>query len=574
MYGAAMFRGLEYSSVKGMSKTTPLGAVTLFVGPHRSGKSAAMEAARLAITGDCSFGSTNAKISELVQGKEAWASITGDEFSGSVSVKCGTRNSVSHEIVNVGGDELKPAVITASLPIDSKGFWSLNNEQRWEAVESVVGGFGIPQPPALEPIADEIKRIREASIAPPRYEGSRIDLLQDRLNEISAFISNAKEASKHNAYNKQLLENNRAELARLQDRHHTACLDEVAAQANIKNLTANLYEYRGLEEASKLQPLAGFGTVGEAWDDTKLLVSDRLRGIVDTAIGDSPIANPTTLKLACLLDDLDNEVRAIVTNYQNPNVDNSCTAAMQHILSSVGVNSREELVQKLDGANSDLLSCSKELLNLTHEISRVSQLIEKLESELGEEVGEDEIREKLNEAQAIRSDLAKATTWQAYIDGAEERAARLVELTARLESGKDAMLKWKQDRNNYILKSLGNVSANMSSVLVDMGWPSVELELVTSGKKQSLAMKLSTGASLDAMSGAEQVVYGSLFVHALQMLSRSQCPALFIEAAELNPQTLGVFVDSLAAHRQKGNVFIAHHTAPQTVSPSVTVVKV
>ncbi len=132
------FKKLTMSGIKGGTAEHDLGQVTFIVGPNGSGKTAVMEALRLAVTGSAEVGAQGGKQALIASGKTAEASIEStDGHTGKWSLKVGKSASKSHAFTDMGEDVDVKSVI-GSMPITVDDWWALTGEERWRLVGSVT----------------------------------------------------------------------------------------------------------------------------------------------------------------------------------------------------------------------------------------------------------------------------------------------------------------------------------------------------------------------------------------------------------------------------------------------------
>lgn len=541
-----MFRRMEYSAVKGKKNSLHLNRVTLFNGPHRSGKSAAMESARLASTGTCSFGASNRLVAELVNGDEAWSQISGDELIGTVTIKCGRSNSVRHLLTDLHGIEQHVESVLAKLPVTSAEFWSLSGEAKWQAIESVVGTFSSKEPPSIDPLVEQLKLMRNAT-APDNYHGASIDSLQERINEIDQFVRQAREKLKHKKYNEQLLADHKAELERKQAGLSRLEAELIDSDMEAVKLEQDIEQLNIASEMWSMHPMATLQHYGDSPHDAWREFTRQ------TAETYSAFVNAGAPKIAF------EELMLSLKLSEEPFAAPQCAQAIMDLTNrwATSPNGMDSLLKEMKNRSQSIRNTIDSTKN---EIAKLSQTIEGIEGDASEIIDDAEVEAKLEEAKPLRAELAKANDWQAWVESFAERSEKIQKLEAELEAGKAATIKWRQDRNDYLKSCFGKVEAIMNGILADMSWEPVKLDVVASGTKQSLVIKTGASDSINAMAGVERVVYGAAMLNALQMLSRSKCPVMFIEAAEISGDVLPSFLSALAKHRDKGNVFVAHYS--------------
>ena len=97
-------------------------------------------------------------------------------------------------------------------------------------------------------------------------------------------------------------------------------------------------------------------------------------------------------------------------------------------------------------------------------------------------------------------------------------------------------------------------------ILGDQGLPRVEIAIELTPKRRSVTFK-SGGVDISAMSGMEQVAYGSAVLFSLAQASNAKYPCFWCECAELDEECFDAFVRAMSkafdTEGVRGCVFLA-----------------
>lgn len=219
---------------------------------------------------------------------------------------------------------------------------------------------------------------------------------------------------------------------------------------------------------------------------------------------------------------------------------------------------------------SRLTECQRAYANSLKKVKSYQDEIESLKEVTGDEsdrqescASEETISAKSQELASICSDLSMAEAWQRWIEFSEKAAGTIADLRVKLKEAEDLIAEWQRQRSDYLDSNIASVTGIVNSIMVDMGCKPITLLVETTGKRNTLTLTAG-GTDIQAMADSQQAIYGAALLHALQMLSKSPCPVLFIKAGEISGDRLGAFLDSMLAHRTKGNIFVEHWFKPET----------
>lgn len=534
-----------------------VGKVTLFTGPNRSGKTAVQEAIRLALTNTCSVGASPAKQKLLASGN-ALAQVSGENFSGCWALRDGKR---THSL-SYGGMEVKS--VTGDAPLTVEEYWALTGEQRWAMVESIVGPFS-ENPPDKKDASRATLKALKSQVAPPAYEGQSIPELKRLIAHYESIIKSAIESREEsNARLRQLqdLTNNRKHTQQLldilkgeRDRLHRAISENLLGQ-----VTQILVDW----QTSPGNVLSGCSNMKEAVDTLTELCIEKLSAMNAVLDGKSPFAQVVQYMLATMQAMGDNQPEDLETFlldsgsiFSERLADKFAEYGFQ--INSVStmsdaINERERLL--LEGKlEKEHAKCLELIAKAENSIKQHDEQIAELEGK--EPAAYSDAESASQQLDSLKEQLAKATAYQEWLDGAEKRAEKIKELEAEVTSADKDWSEYSKRRADYLSGAASLVSDKANEILGQMGFPKLSIEIDTTGKRNTLTA-VSDGVDIQAMAGSEKLLYGVALVNAFHELGKTPMPVLFIEAAELSGENLAKLLGSLLACRTKGNVLVSH----------------
>jgi hypothetical protein len=586
--GKIMLTSVSVVSVKKCEpRECSLGPVTLFAGDNESGKTGMMEALRLALTGRGDIGAKNQLQALLVNGASASSTVKG-EVDGKPVVgawaltskesKDGTiKNSVAHDLT-WGGVQQRTEFITAGLPVTATEFWALTGEDKWAAIEQVVGKFDLPQPADPKDIKAKIDELTNRQ-QPERYSGDPIALLREKSRGLSEWILEQQKLRKHLAYREQKLTTDRARMAQ----HEEDLAKWVAGSTTVEERLSRVMELR-----DALQPMI------DAWTSSpEALINpngDNLLGILGEYVDSMRTQGELIYELVSDFPELAQKIDAILAvaglldvtlQEQEPKLREIHPASPDAELIRLAVQNSGLLEDGDNKSHTSTPAAAQTWLDreqgflksqyaaALNKIESFKNAIADLKASTSDEsfrqeacASEDSIAAKAQELSVVQSDLSKAEEWQRWVESSQRRLEEIAELRAQLEAAETAMKGWQQQRSEYMMRNIASITTIANSILSDIGCTPVTLSVETTGKRNTLTLT-AAGTDILAMAGSQQVIYGAALLHALQILSVSPCPVLFIRASEIHGSRLGMFLDSLATHRVRGNVFVEHWYVPK-----------
>lgn len=565
----------------------PLGAVTLFAGPNESGKTGMLESLRLALTGQAEIGAKNALQALIVSDSSAAASVHGEldgkPFEGtwqltSKQSKDGVvKNSVLHSLV-CGGITQHVDTITAGLPVTSKDFWQLTGEDKWSAIERVVGRFELPPPPGTAELKKQIESLMNRQ-PPEPYSGEPIHSLRDRTRSLSEWVDEQKNLRLHLAYRQAKLTEGQQRLVQQQAKlesevskshlaeEHLAKVKDFATEATpLVNQWSESAEYRldsggdCLADAlvDYVNTIKHNGEYLHELTDDYPEIKARLDSIlVDVGLLDSQlVARESELKAVSLVPESAHLLRE---KLKASGID-VCVQRADTI--TTPVTAERFLDSVIDSAEREYRKSLTQVELYQGEIQSLKDATSQEDLSQKSCASDDSILAKAQELTSLQALLSTAEQWQRWIESSQQRLEEIEKLKVELKLAEQAGADWQRQRSAYMQDNLSAVTTIANSILSDVGCQPISLSVETTGKRNTLSLTAG-GTDIKAMADSQQVIYGAALLHSLQMLSPSPCPVLFIKAGEISGNRLGRFLDSLVRHRTKGNVFAEHWYQPE-----------
>lgn len=529
------FEKIEYCNIKGRSGKYDLSPLTVITGPNRSGKSAFLDACRLAATGRCSVGAGGRYISRIISDDAAQATLTSESVSSGWNILIGDTVSVSKGDYGMQG----------GLPATVGEFWALTAEQRL----GILGAGG--QLDEIESASAGIKeRLKELDVqiatpsppTPPPYNGEPVGVLEQKMAECSVAIAKHDEAVVY----------------REQASARATAAKQLLSQYDVKRRELE-------EETRRIQSTLKF-----------------LQGESDAAI---PIIREYEAALAAR--------PAIVNGYSSFNkliadvidaVVWADTEKSSEVATAIGMLGHIDIPIPIPSVVFDKLDALhamgglhpqkwhtglvSEIASLHDEQSRVTMQLELLTAEQAQaelELSPEETRNVMaDEAYIARVELLEdlreqhraAQEWAMFDKRTGEWSvvrAKAVREHNNLSKDLDD-LRTEKARLVDVLKSGVETTAN--EMLERVGLEGVMLSVSCSGKRSSLQISVG-GIDIEALAMSERLVYGLCLLSAIHRHSDAECPLLVAECAEMDENMMKLIVDALGTP-ENGNIILEH----------------
>lgn len=540
--------------------------VTLFCGPNRSCKTAAMEGARLALTNVADIGAAVNKQALLTSGL-ASAVATGPGLEARWQYAGKRTHSISCE-----GMEVKSVV--GDCPVTVEGYWQLTGEQRWALVESVVGAFSETAPPSVESKKEELKQLQ--SVVPPEpYQGDSIAVLTSKIADVEAFLSAQKTAQEDN----QKIQREISEHDAAKSHWENAASDarkrvQTAQESRDKaiQLTADCEDAIDLWRNSPGYVFTGMGhnlaEVASAFVSDckeKLFWLERL--LEDNAVfheeAGEMVLDVRTLQSLVDLIRVPEELEAIKVS-QGKEME-AVVSILTELGSLTGMGCNKSFIIGPSAADAELKRIGSHVdaplkaaqADLLVAEAGVQKYSIPLATKPLVEVDDEALIAKTLELESLKTNLSEANSYRRWVSGMGGRNARIVALESAIRGYDDALKAYQKRRADYLDNAANMVSDKANQLLKSMQLAPVTIEIATSGKRPTLTATAG-GVDISAMSGMEKVSYGIALLNAFQELTEAKCPMLFIEASELDDVQTSSLISGLARFKTKGNALLCH----------------
>ena len=554
------FTKLECDGIKGVDpQAVELDQVTLFVGPNGSGKSALMEASRLAATGKAAIGDGPTKQKLLVSDK-AEVVMTGEDLSGHWKL-----DGKRQHILKCQGMDVRNV---CSLPVTADDFWELTGGQKWMILETIVGAFTSEEPGDPGPIKMQLQRLQ--SLTPPdEYTGKPLAVLQSESTNLRQWLVDQRESNAQNEYRKERNSQARKRLESLADLHTKQLmqldrskdeLDErqkdgaeakvLASAALMTNTFPELTKYGGTYIAAITGVVKAFRA--EAKEAHALDSSDLTNDMLDKCeVWLERIGNGEPhYDQQMLVKDAEKyqELEELLSEKFN-------IMLTPHVPESEIVTQVETEIAHLESIhNSNKIKAEA----TDKEIAALRQQIEDEDQDLSEAASTEALTNAASNLHRLERQLQRAEEWDRWSNGAAERQRQIKKYEEQIAEIEEQNKEYNSKKKEYLTKASTSVEDEANKILSLMNLPPMSLDIKLKGKRSTLSISRN-GVNIEAMSGAERAVYGSVFLHVLQQASTDKVPLLWIEAAELDSYKLMGLCFALTKQEKRGNVFIAHH---------------
>lgn len=551
---------LSFSGVKGRSLTTPLERVTLFCGENDSGKTAAMEALRLSLLCNGEIGSSNPVIGELALDKAEAMAILDDTIGQWRLEKKKGKVSVSQSVLH-NGIQVTPEAITAEIPVTSSEFWALSGEQKMSVIQSVLGRFDEPEPPDFVSLQQEVKDLEswlESSTKIEPYTGPPASELKSQCNALEAWLNEQEADRKFVRHTQATLE---------QDKVTISETDEAVAKLSkdmIHLLKDTDTDFANGERLIKEIDAAGFSSganldsnISDACASSVCAIESSLEKFraASKVLTDPEI--PTMLdeiadKLMLLHQQVLSDHRSLAEAILSPS-----SLALWQQYKANGCTTVADILDSVDARNAKANITQRQIDSYLSDRTLIASRLEKLEAKLKHLASEATVGRESLKLEGLRLQLATSEEVSRTLGLLAENTKLLGDKTADLAKRKKDKADWMSRRADYMQQFDASICSIANTIITECGLPKAIMSFSAVGKRPVLSIS-AEGTSLKAMSGSQQVIYGAAILHAIQMLSKSVCPIMFIRAAELSSTRLALFVKAMVTARTRGFVFIEH----------------
>ncbi len=141
-----------------------------------------------------------------------------------------------------------------------------------------------------------------------------------------------------------------------------------------------------------------------------------------------------------------------------------------------------------------------------------------------------------------------------------EQVAAQLEVYKQAEKATDELITKINDwRREVIDGSIKTICDTANARLADVGFEGINITL-SQGKRSAAVISTANGIHLQTLSGAEETIYGTALLYAIQKFRQVKCPVIYVEGGELSEHYLGLFLQSYV--NQGVNLVVAHYLSP------------
>lgn len=541
--------GLIANNIKGKEINLKLEPLTVICGPHESGKTAALEAIRLAMVGKSSIGATGKKIAELVDGNNAIASVMADGRMSSSVVLVGDSVSVKTD------NQLTPF----NMPISPGDFWALSNAEKF----TLISGTGIMGVAAqIDQCKAQIKSLKSeielpSPAAPDLYVGPSRHELESEIEKLTLEL--AKHRAALDGYAKRVAAHAAAKrLAETKMHEIDATKESIRIiQGAMRKATSNLANLEDIRDRK-----------GKAEQEEPWLVGYARRNNLCTLKLVNKICDD--LRDACLyaaracqdaetvheLQDLAEELAS--TRCEKSFIFPPTTYDRMHE-SPVDLEAAIAEAKRSFMENQEQLEYyQSKLESASREVNEINRSIQTSLAIHGEPLKEELVSAIAQQKSELEANLAKCLAWDNWNTAIGNYQVRRSMAIAELAEKEDTLKRLLEDRNRIIASTVSPVEDYANNILKSAGLPYLMLEVEATPKRAELVVRTTDGIQLDALAGSRKLMYGICLLLAVQQKSKDECPVLLAQCAEMNAEFFAKCANAIKPFITKGNVILEH----------------
>lgn len=503
-----MLSKISYSNIKGQNRTLDIQPLTVLSGPNESGKSAAIEAIRLAVTGECSLGLQPAKQKKITGGNASATAYLADGSECRWSMLAGKR---THE----GTD------IQLNMPVTIDDFWSLTGDGRLALLDPnrILSGTNAEME-SLKERKKELKGIISAPAIPQpdAYNGPPVDEIRSKTEKLHTRIKSHNEAKAAAADI-----NSQAEKA--------AALRAAFSQAE--------------NELSELHQ-AGERIQREATEEAS---QQRTSRILQSAASSGITIRSAVARTAGLIDEAGQQCGVNVTGLIQ-----QVTQAFPDTLPDFPPGQPAQSALKEWKARCEFLE--QRIKDLKRDIESASTSA----APRGTLLTDDEFVQTLQEIEELRKLQHQSEAWSHYTDATSKQGDARVKASQELEAVDKRLSECQEERDKVAIELKGAVEERANAILEGVGLPELRLEISSNKRGSVLDVKIGD-IDIDALARSRRILYGICLLAATQENSQAPGPILTAECAEMDRETLDRLIKALEG-RKKGNIILEHWAEP------------
>lgn len=519
-----MFRKLTYMNIKGMQETLDLDRLTVLSGPNESGKSAAVEALRLATTGKASIGSQAKAQAKLTSG-DASAVAYSDEFECNWTLVRGKKN-------NDGPDT------QGDMPLTVGEFWALTGTERLKLIAPDGQLKAIYD--TIEKLEQDKKKLKATIEAPSiptpeKYEGPSVESLRAAQAAANEAISKHNAAAALKAIKDEALgieekiEHQKVAIQGKQD-----ALE--ACRAELKKVGEQLSKYN---ESVSNEPriISSARSRGlnarQAFESTLSLVEHAAKWL------DKDVGSQVAVKCE--------ELTQLIPETFVPDVP----------LAIYGERPVAEVHRELMQSEMKLVN---EIETAKTELQRMNNALERSKKPLEGLMSDEEFAKAVVDLEAVEGQMQQAGAWKTYQDMAQKDAQARAAAMQQLEQVEAELKDAKNQRDQTAKELVGELQSHANAMLKKAGLAPLSISISSTARSVSLDVSIGSVA-IEAMAQSRRLLYGLCLLAAIHDMSKAACPVLVAECAEMDINGLDKAIEAMELKR-KGNVVLEHWAKP------------
>lgn len=535
----------------------------IFTGSGSSGKTARMDAVRLALTGRASVGGSVSRLQSICN--HGYSEVACGSWKALWEMGAGKRPS---NTFTKNGEPCTSQDIIGVVPTTLSGFLELTSEQQWWLIEELCG-----KATDTGEIAARIKSLRVKldahGVAPAAYTGDPIEVLTEKFssvqNKIDQQLNLSEEIKRHSAA-LNASDNAKADIQELRKSLEKAKEELEAERLKMSSLEAMAKLWQATDGAEP-QCIRDARAQNKTRHEAILFVID---SVYTLALAGKKLASEGGMdEFRDRLSQLSESAEAVKGFVeQSPDFSDNLRPTIPEFKDFSPVIEKQFASRRIS-ALGDRIAETERAIELSEK--RLAEAPVVLVAEV-EPLSDEQIIALTQERDRLRVRMSQATMWKNWIEGEESRQKEQASIKAEIEAAERELSEVRRVRNDRLAEILGKVRSKANAYLYGLGWEA-NLRVSTTAKTSSLVIENSDGIELVAMAGNEQAIYGLAVLCAIQDLSSAEFPVVFHECAEIEPYRLRAIAESVAVNRKKGCVFLSHWASPQC-NASVTEIKV
>lgn len=538
------FSEFSYSGIKDTAGSGKLRGVNVVCGPNESGKTAMLEALRLAATGKSELGATAKKIDQVIAGN-CYASLDDCTYE--------RRGS---KTVSSGGEA------QGKLPVTVDEFWSLTASDKMGLIASNSSELeGVVE--KIDLTKEQIKLTkkeleRQPPKAPEPYMGRPVAEVDEDLSTMSLQLAAHRKAAQSAKARQESIEKCQAEIVQIESDISRLRKEEAAEAKRVAAAEADLEQLRPIH-ARWLEHIDGAPEIMHTPHPSQY-IRDKLSQMKEVF---SWLSSKGDNRAASMLHAIDG---MIVPEFNGLAQSFDEYEEMAQLARSAGVSLSLNISNaKVSTADMEMLKSRRlraearvQALKSTAQVEAV-----KMEGLLSDEVYES-ILIRHEQAQEERRRAQEWNDFDAVAGAYAVERTKAANLLGELEQKLEELLAQK---NSIVMSLKQPVEDFCNRQLAICGMPPIELDIEATARKASLSVKTG-GISFEALAASKRLVYGLCLLSAIQMHSDCECPLLLAQCAEMDSAMFPKAIEAMGL-RDKGNVILEHWFVPSEVPDGV-----